>query len=557
MALPSWLVPLPDAEAMRACDRFAIETRGIAGLELMERAGTAVARAVERIAADGVVTAVCGKGNNGGDGLVAARLLRETGREVHVLCVSEDLSGDARSNLERLPGEPPVFLNAAADGQLSLGESAVFVDALLGTGFTGEPRGVTAEAIAALNRAEAPVVSVDMPSGVDASSGVVSGAAVCARATVTFHAAKPGVWIAPGKTHAGEVEVVDIGIPRDAPLEASIGLIAPAVLQRLPRRGAGSTKFSSGHVLIAGGSRGLTGAPLMSAHASMRAGAGYVTGCVPASLQAIFATRGPVELMTRGLADEDGALASAGVEEVLAACERGGSLALGPGLGGAESARKFARELALRAPLPLVIDADGLNAHAHAGGLETLAERGAATVLTPHAGELARLLQREREEIERERLRSVREAAQRAHAVVVLKGDDTLVASAEGEVAVSPGASAALATAGTGDVLSGVIAALLAQGLDAFEAAAAGVLMHVLAGREAARRAGSAEGVIASDVIEALPLARAGTLERAWEPGGRLAEASRARTAAYGREGGALGEEEEEEEYEEYEEPPR
>jgi NAD(P)H-hydrate epimerase len=286
-------------------------------------------------------------------------------------------------------------------------------------------------------------------------------------------------------------------------------------------------------VLVAGGSRGLTGAPLMSAHASMRAGAGYVTACVPASLQAIVATRGPVELMTRGLPDEDGALTLAGVEEVLTAAERGGSLVLGPGLGGAESARAFARELALRAQVPLVLDADGLNAHADAhartGALRALAERGAATVLTPHAGELARLLECEREEVERERLRHVREAAKRARVVVVLKGDDTLVASADGDVAVSPGASPALATAGTGDVLSGVIAALLAQGLDAFEAAAAGVLLHVLAGREAARRAGGAEGVIASDVIEALPFARSGSRERAWEPGGRLAEASRAR----------------------------
>jgi NAD(P)H-hydrate epimerase len=263
----------------------------------------------------------------------------------------------------------------------------------------------------------------------------------------------------------------------------------------------------------------------------MRAGAGYVTACVPASLEAEVATRGPVELMTRGLPDDDGVLTTAGLEAVVAASARGGALALGPGLGSAERARAFARELAQHAQVPLVIDADGLNAHASSGGgvqgkhspLEELARRGAPTVLTPHAGELARLLDCSREDVERERLRHAREAARLARAVVVLKGDDSLVADPDGRVAVSPGASPALATAGTGDVLCGVIAALLAQGLDAFLAATAGVWLHVLAGREAARRQGSAESVIASDVVEALGAARTGERERAWRPGGRLA----------------------------------
>jgi ADP-dependent NAD(P)H-hydrate dehydratase / NAD(P)H-hydrate epimerase len=521
MSLPDWLIPLPDAEAMRAADRFAIDPREIPSLELMERAGAAVAHAVERVAPDGAVTVVCGKGNNGGDGLVAARLLREVGRDVSIVCTSDELSEDARANAERLPGESPLaFGDAGASAALESG--AAIVDALLGTGFAGEPRGVTAQAIAAVNAARAPVVAVDVPSGVDASSGVVSGAAVRAAVTVTFHAAKPGLWIAPGKAHAGEVEVVDIGIPHDAPLEAPIGLIASAVLGELPRREASSTKFSSGHVVVAGGSRGLTGAPTMAGQASMRAGAGYVTVCVPASVQAVVATRAPAELMTRACSDDDGAHTRAGVEEVLAACARAGALALGPGLGTADPARAFARELAQRAELPLVIDADGLNAHA--GALQELAAREETTVLTPHAGELARLLGGEREEVERERLKSVCEAARLAHAIVVLKGDDTLIADADGRVAVSAGGSPALATAGTGDVLCGVIASLLAEGLDAFLAAAAGVWLHALAGREAARRQGSAESVIASDVIEALGAARAGTSERAWRPGGRLAD---------------------------------
>ena len=530
MTLPGWLIPLPDAEAMRASDRYAIETRGIPGLDLMEGAGTAVARAVERVVPDGVVTVVCGKGNNGGDGLVAARVLRESGRAAEVVLLDTDLPPDASENLERLPGAPAMPFEDERAAR-AIADSAALVDALLGTGFSGEPRGATAEAIEALNAARAPVVAVDVPSGVDASDGVVNGAAVRAVVTVTFHAAKPGLWIAPGKAHAGEVEVIDIGIPREAPLNASVGLISSAVLRELSRRGADSTKFSSGHVVVVGGSRGLTGAPLMSAYASMRAGAGYVTACVPASLQSLIAARGPMELMTRGLEDDEqeGSLSPAAVEAALDAGVRAGAVALGPGLGSSEGARAFARELAQRTPLPLVLDADGLNAHAadtQPGAFGALARRAAPTVLTPHAGELGRLLGREREEVERERLRSVGEAAALAEAVVVLKGDDSLIAHPDGRVAVSPGGSPALATAGTGDVLSGVIAALLSQGLEAFLAATAGVWLHALAGREAARRVGAAESVVASDVIEALGAARAGTRERAWRPGGRLADAA-------------------------------
>ncbi len=541
VALPDWLTPLPDAERMRAIDRWAIDERGVPSLDLMERAGAGVTRAVERLDPDGPVAVFCGTGNNGGDGLVVARLLRDAGRRVTVFLAgsAEKLSGDARVNFDRLPGEPPVEVSAAgaeaasagaasatapapagggagalaatnAIGQ-ALGEAVIVVDALLGTGFAGEPKGAVGAAIAAIEAWAGPVVSVDVPSGVDASTGEVSGPAVKATVTVTFHAAKPGLWINPGKAKVGEVEVLDIGIPKGAPVEAEIGLIAPGALDLLPRRDAGSTKFTSGHVLVAGGSRGLTGAPLMAALGAMRAGAGYVTACVPASLQAIIASGGPPELMTRGLPDEDGMLAPTGVEVVLEGARRGGALALGPGLGRSEPAVAFARALAARAEVPLVLDADGLNAHARAktgGHLDDLAGRRSPTVLTPHPGELARLLETGAARIASARLACARETAARAGAVVVLKGDDTLIADPNGTVAVSPGNSPALATAGTGDVLCGVIAALLAQGLPPFAAAAVGVLLHARAGRLATEAVGAAEGVIASDVIAALPAAR-------------------------------------------------
>jgi ADP-dependent NAD(P)H-hydrate dehydratase / NAD(P)H-hydrate epimerase len=507
-ALPAWLIPLPDAETMTSIDRWAIEQRGVPSLELMERAGAGVARVVERVASDGPVAVVCGKGNNGGDGLVVARLLREAGREVTVACAAPptELSADAQQNLGRLPGEKPHTLDTGEWAQSSLERAAVIVDALLGTGFQGEPRGIVAEAIEAMNVAGAPVVSVDVPSGVDGSTGVVRGGAVYAAVTVTFHAAKPGLWIRPGKAHVGALETIDIGIPRGAPGEATVGLIDRVVLDLLPRRAASSTKFTSGHVLVVGGSRGLMGAPRMTAHASMRAGAGYVTACVPSSLQGILASAGPAEMMTRGLAEQDGSVSIEAVASVLAETGRGGTLALGPGLGRSEGAVGFARALARQATVALVLDADGLNAYA--GCLDGLSERDAPTVLTPHAGELGRLLEVDSSEVERERLRHARAAAELAAAVVVLKGDDTLITAPGGRVAVSPGGSPALATAGSGDVLTGVIAALLASGLDAFAAAAVGVFVHAAAGREAARRQGAPEGVVASDVIAALPAVR-------------------------------------------------
>jgi NAD(P)H-hydrate epimerase len=503
--LPDWLTPLPDAETMRAVDRWAIEDRGVEGLALMERAGEAVARAVEELAPDGRVAVLCGKGNNGGDGLVVARLLRRAGRHVDVLLAGDpaELRGDALANLQRLPGEQPPGLEAAAS---ILADAAIAVDALLGTGFAGEPRGEVGQAILTLAEAGCQVVAVDVPSGVDASTGTVASTAVEAVRTITFHAAKPGLWIRPGKAHAGSVEVADIGIPRGAPQAARVGLIEDSVLALLPRRDASSTKFRSGHVLVAGGSPGLTGAPTMAARAAMRAGAGYVTAILPAALQAIVASSGTPELMTRGLAEAEGALAEEAVPDVLEALARGGALALGPGLGRSEEAGRFARSLAAQAPVALVLDADGLGAYA--GRLGELADRSHPTVLTPHAGELGRLLGIDSSEVERERLRHVREAAALAGAVVVLKGDDTLVARPDGLVAVSRGGSPGLATAGTGDVLSGVVATLLAQGLDALQAAAAGVLLHARAGRRAALDVGSPDAVVASDVIAALPRCR-------------------------------------------------
>jgi hydroxyethylthiazole kinase-like uncharacterized protein yjeF len=501
--MESWLEPLYDAAGMRAADSWAIEEQGVPSLELMETAGEAVAEAVRDVAAQGPVRIVCGKGNNAGDGLVAARHLAATGYEVDVLLLwpPGELSPDATANLELFDGS---VREVGADGlHEALTGSGAIVDAIFGTGFSGTPRAPADMAIEAVNASASPVVAADIPSGVDASSGEVEGAAADADVTVSFHAAKLGHWIFPGKAKSGEVRVADIGIPPDAPSQPAGGVIRDAVLEMAPHRLANSTKFDSGEVLVIGGSRGLTGAVCMAASAAIRVGAGYATVAVPADLEHIFEVK-LTEVMSRGYEGAAGRLAGSSANDILAAAERAAAVVLGPGLGRDEDSLELARELARGVAAPLLVDADGLNAHA--GRLDLIAERSAPTVLTPHAGELGRLLERESSAIGAHRLAAAREAAERSGATVVLKGDDTIVAHGE-RLAVAAGGAPALATAGTGDVLSGTIGALLARGLEPFAAACAGVHANQRAGRIAAERIGATESVIATDVISALPSA--------------------------------------------------
>jgi ADP-dependent NAD(P)H-hydrate dehydratase / NAD(P)H-hydrate epimerase len=475
--LPDWVQPVYEAAEMRAVDAWAIDDQGVPEADLMERAGLGLARVTAAVAGDGPVRIVVGKGNNGGDGRVAARLLEEDGYVVELLDGTEPFERD------RLDG------------------SGVVVDALLGTGFEGAPREPLASAIWAINQQDAPVVACDVPSGVNASTGEIEAEAVRAAVTATFHGSKPGLHVNPGNEHAGRVEVVEIGIPRGAPEPSAAGLIGEAVLDLYPRRTPSGSKFNSGVVVIVGGSVGLTGAPTMAARSAARSGAGYIQVAVPAPVQPSVDLR-LLEQMSRGLPDDDGFHTPAGVADVEEMAERAGAVVLGPGLGRTEGAQEFARGAALAVEVPLLVDADGLNAHA--GRLELLREREAATVLTPHEGEMGRLLEIGTEEVAAHRLQYAREAAELSGAVVLLKGDDTIIARPGGPVAINPGGTPALATAGTGDVLSGLIGGLLAKGMDPFEAAALGALAHVLAARAAAERLGP-DHVMAGDVIEALP----------------------------------------------------
>ncbi|MGE5527069.1 MAG: NAD(P)H-hydrate dehydratase [Methanosarcina sp.] len=493
-----WLHPLYDAAEMRAVDRWAIEEQGTPSLQLMDAAGTAVAEAVAELTPQGPIRVVCGKGNNGGDGFVAARVLAGMGFEVEALLLwpGEELRGDAAVNFERFGGE-------LVEGDLAgrLAGSGAVVDAIFGTGFSGASREPAAAAIAAINGCSAPVVACDIASGVDASTGEVEGEAVRADLTVSFHGAKLGQRIAPGKRFTGELRVAPIGTPSGAPGQPAAGEIDPSVLSLVPRRGPASTKFSSGQVAVAGGSRGLTGAVRMSSLAAIRAGAGYATVAVPADLELVFELA-QAEVMSVGCPGGDGCLAPASKKAVLRTFERAAAGVFGPGLGRDPGSFELAREAVPAIEAPLVIDADGLNAFA--GRLEELAGREAPTVLTPHAGELGRLLERDSKEIDAHRLAAAREAARAAASVLVLKGDDTIVIDGD-RLAVNALAAPALATAGSGDVLSGMIAAFLARGLEPFTAACAAVIAHARAGNEAARRVGAAESVIAGDVIDAVP----------------------------------------------------
>jgi NAD(P)H-hydrate epimerase len=508
MPAAHWSEPLYDAAGMRAADGWAIERAGVPSLELMELAGQAIARAALEPAPEGPILIVCGKGNNGGDGLVAARMLRENRdrlgeKKVIVMLLADpaELSPDAAANLKALPGDPP----HAFDAGLVAG-AGVIVDAMLGTGASGAPTGVIASAVTAINRrsSTARVIAVDNPTGVDASTGQIAEDAVFADLTISLHAPKVGQFVNPGALYCGELRVADIGIPPDtfdlAGVEPAAATIGPRVLRLAPRRDDASSKFSSGVLGVLGGSTGLTGAPCLASTAAQRTGAGYVTVFCPASLNLVFEQK-LLEVMSVPLDDDAGAIRASALDELLERSSRCDALVIGPGIGRSDDTAKLVAELLARSDKPALVDADGL--WGFSGAIEGLM-REAPLMITPHSGELARLLGVTSDEVEGARLEHASDAAERSGAVVVLKGSDTIVAAPGEMPLVNTLRAPGLATAGTGDVLSGIAGAYLAKGLGTREAAAAAVYAHALAGREASERRG-ADHMIASDVIEMLP----------------------------------------------------
>ena len=436
--------------------------------ELMERAGGAVAAEVARRYPDARrVLVVAGGGSNGGDGRVAAGLLAQ-GRDVRIL----DATGEAAGEL----GDPDVV-----------------VDAIFGTGFSGEPRPPQAQLIEAVNTLGRPVVAVDVPSGVDASTGEVAGPAVEAACTVTFHGPKLGLHVAPGRFHAGEIAVADIGLE---PRQTAHLVVSERVLAAVPARREGDNKYTAGAVLVVGGSRGLTGAACLTAAAAYRADAGYVAVAAPASALPVLEAH-LVEVVKRPLPEDDeGRVSAEAFEDVLAAAERMRALALGPGLGRSDGTTTLVARLLAHLQLPVVVDADAL------WRLEPFS-RSEPTVLTPHEGELARLLGETSAWVAAHRLEALARAVDRFGCTVLLKGPDTLVATPGAPTLVVSENVPALAVAGTGDVLTGILAAFLAKGVEPAVAAAAAAVAH----RRAARLSGRRRGLIAGDVVEALPQA--------------------------------------------------
>lgn len=563
MRLPSPTTRLVTAEEMAALDRAAIETRGIPSLTLMERAGREASRAIaawwksaagaRRRASGGgsgtgsgaarrgarmpgaglgSVLILCGRGNNGGDGLVVARLLKAAGFTTRALVAAaeESLSPDARVNLEACAKArvPVTFLpdrrawGVGSEAAIAAEASLFVVDALLGTGSRGAPKDGIAAAIELATLSRKPIVSIDIPSGVDATTGHVSLPSIRADLTLTLGLPKIGLWLEPGREHAGEIQVLDIGIPQD--LVESVRpkvLVATAAWARalLPRRAPSAHKGSAGRVLVIGGSAGMMGAVALASHSVLRAGAGYSIAAVPRSCVDVLEAR-VTEVVKRGFAETpERSLAFDALEAILPEAQRADAVAIGPGLSRNADTERLVWGLLDEVEAPIVLDADGLNAFEG----KTLRRGKGPLVVTPHFGEAARLGGVAISDIARDSLGWARFFASSSQAIVCLKTVPMVTVAPNEPVVLNSTGNPGMATAGSGDVLTGTIAGLLAQGMDVAEAAAVGCFVHGLAGDIAARRLGR-RGLTAGDIRDALPAAlvalESGALD---EPGGGLA----------------------------------
>ncbi|MBC8104852.1 MAG: NAD(P)H-hydrate dehydratase [Cytophagales bacterium] len=515
------------AEQMRAIDRRANEEYGIPGIVLMEAAGAALARVgVEELGGDArnkCVVVFCGKGNNGGDGFVAARYLANAGAEVFVLLTGgpSELKGDAARHYAPLRKMPIHHFDAVEpDFLAALYRADLLVDALLGTGVRGpidphSPMGKRLLLLSEIHLAgKTRILSADVPSGLDADTGRAAEGTVHASRTVTFALPKPGLLTYPGASYAGRITVAEIGIPEALLTSPDLNdqlTTADEMRRLLPPRAQArdANKGSFGTLLVIAGSPGMAGAACFTAISALRAGAGLVVLAVPESMLDTAAALAP-EAVLKGLPETPerthGGLGA--LEAALALAETADAVALGPGMAGTEKVVSFVQQFSSTAAKPLVVDADGLNALAKAGPQRVAARRSEAPfVVTPHPGEMGRLMACGTKQVQEERLSMVRECATRYGVTALLKGARTLIAATDGRLAFNRGGSVVLATAGSGDVLTGVIGALLASGLDGFDAARAGAYLHALSGEWCERQIGTA-GVLATEIRDSIPQAR-------------------------------------------------
>ncbi|MFH1502277.1 MAG: NAD(P)H-hydrate dehydratase [Candidatus Eisenbacteria bacterium] len=500
-------------ETMRAIDRHCIDVLGIPGLKLMENAGSGTVQFLEREAgplSEKRVAVVCGKGNNGGDGFVIARELRARGADVRVFLVGtcDDVEGDARVNLDRLGRGEVAELTDAHDAERlaeDLGVCDVVVDALFGTGFQGEPRGPSAVVIGQMRLSRRPVLAVDVPSGLDATTGVAAGECVRAHWTCTMGFPKRGLFVHPGRTFVGRIHVVDIGVPPEAVEAVGVRdnvLTTLDAAAMLPARPADGHKGTFGRVLVVAGSVGYSGAAALASSAALRSGAGLVCLACPSSLNDVLEAK-LTEVITAPLPETaERSISMDALPRVLELLATADALAIGPGVSRHPDTARLVREIVGSVDVPCVVDADGLNALS----IDDVAGRsgGAPFVLTPHPGEMARLLRCGVADVQEHRQEVVRDAASRAGATVLLKGAATVSADPSGELYLNPTGNSGLASAGTGDVLTGMVAALLARRLGALPSAALAAFAHGLAGDLTAERFGTT-GMVAGDVLAHVP----------------------------------------------------
>jgi NAD(P)H-hydrate epimerase len=506
------------AGQMRRVDARAIGERRIPGSDLMESAGRGVAEALAEEVPGIVgrrVVVFCGKGNNGGDGLVAARHLKRLGVSPRVLLIARttDLRGDAAASLVQAR-QAGLTIEEVGDEEawsrvpLELDRETLVVDALLGTGVTGGAHGLIARAIEKMNGSGATIVAIDLPSGIDADSGRLSGPTVRAHRTLTLCRPKPCLVLEPAASHAGPWRVIDIGIPVELVRDEAADLTwfdADAASRLIPARARDAHKGTMGHLLAVAGSRGKSGAAVIVARAALRSGVGLVTVATPRSIQPIVASA-QAEIMTEPLAESrTGALGRAAATAARSFLASRDALALGPGLGTEAGTRAAVVALLGKRTAPCVLDADGLNAFAADRRPRAMLRSGRhPLVLTPHPGEAARLLGTTSTAVQSDRLGSARRLAAATGAIVVLKGRRSVVAHPDGAAAFNASGNPGMATGGTGDALAGVVGALLAKGLPAFDAARLGTYVHGAAGDLVAARVGE-EGLIAGDLVDALP----------------------------------------------------
>ena len=507
------MLPVFTAAEMRALDARAIRELGIPGPRLMDNAGTGAAALIARWLAPirgKAVVVVCGKGNNGGDGFVVARRLKARGAAVRVFLVGRraEVRGDAADALGRWRGrveevEEPSGLARA------LGRADVIVDALLGTGVSGAARGPVAAAIEAINRAGAggvPVVALDLPSGLDSDRGALLGPTVKAWRTVTFAGLKRSLLLAPAAAQAGAVEIGDIGVPAEAARRGittwrlEIADVGPS----FPPRDLDAHKGRFGHLLVVAGSLGKTGAAVLAGRAALRSGVGLCTIAAPASQQPIVAAQAP-EYMTEALPETAAqSLALEAKDRLWDLARRMDAVAIGPGLSLDPETQELARVLIRELEGPMVVDADALSALA--GHLDLLRHAAGPRVLTPHPGEMARMLGTTIEAVQADRIEVTRTFAREHGVAIALKGAHTVIGGPDGHVAINPTGNPGMAKGGSGDVLTGIVGALLAREIEPAAALRAGCYLHGLAGDVAARERGE-YAMLASDIIESLPAA--------------------------------------------------